>query len=80
MPEQKLKKNDVALIGILSDANSSYKRGAAAAPVFIRRALHCESANLCSELGVDLAGNPRFVDVGDRQVADDTESFFSDRR
>ena len=77
MPEQKLKKNDVALIGILSDANSSYKRGAAAAPVFIRRALHCESANLCSELGVDLAGNPRFVDVGDRQVADDTESFLA---
>ena len=77
MAEEKLKKNDVALIGILSDANSSYKRGAATAPVFIRRALHCESANLCSELGVDLAGNPRFVDVGDRQVADDVESFLA---
>lgn len=77
MPEEKLEKNDVALIGIQSDANSSYLRGAATAPVFIRRALHCGSANLCSELGVNLAGNPRFVDVGDRQVADDVESFLA---
>ena len=74
---EKLKKNDVALIGILSDANSSYKRGAASAPEFIRRALHCGSANLCSESGVELAGNPCFVDVGDRQVADDTKSFLA---
>lgn len=74
---KKLEKNNVALIGILSDANSSFKRGAAAAPAFIRRALHSESANLCSELGVDLGGNPGFVDVGDRQVADDPESFLA---
>ena len=74
---EKLKKNDVALIGIQSDANSSYRRGTASAPEFIRRALHCGSANLCSELGVDLAGNPCFVDVGDRQVADDAKSFLA---
>lgn len=72
-----LSKNDVALLGILSDANSSHKRGAAGAPEFIRRALHCGSANLCSELGVDLAANPRFVDLGDRPVADDAESFLA---
>jgi agmatinase len=75
MPIQTLKKNDVALIGIMSDANSSYSRGAAAAPEYIRRALHCGSANLCSELGVNLAGNPGFFDVGDRQVTDDPECF-----
>ncbi len=77
MSVENLKNNDVALIGIMSDANSSYKRGAAAAPEFIRRALHNGSANLCSESGVELAGNRRFVDVGDRQVTDDAESFLA---
>lgn len=77
MSVKDLKDNDVALIGIMSDANSSYKRGAADAPAFIRRALHSGSSNLCSETGVDLAGNARFVDVGDRQVKDDPESFLA---
>jgi len=77
MSIDQLKKNDVALIGIMSDANSSYMPGTAAAPDFIRRALHCGSANLCSELGVDLRDNPLFVDTGDRQIASDTESFLS---
>ena len=74
---EELKSNDVALVGILSDANSSHKRGAAAAPEFIRRALHSGSANLCSELGVDLAENNCFIDVGDRQVDNDPESFLA---
>lgn len=72
-----LKKGDVALIGILSDENSSYKKGAAMAPESIRRALHSWSANLFSELGVDLANNPDFVDVGDREVADGAENFLT---
>lgn len=72
-----LKKNDVALIGILSDVNSSFKRGAARAPEHIRRALHSRSANLCSELGVDLAKNSGFIDVGDRQVEDGAENFLA---
>ena len=77
MSVKSLKNNDVALIGILSDANSSHRRGAASAPGFIRRSLHSGSANLCSETGIDLAGNPRFVDVGDRQVEDNAESFLA---
>lgn len=77
MPINILNQNDVALIGLLSDANSSYKRGAAEAPGFIRQALHCESSNLCSELGVDLAKNSRFVDLGDHPVNDDAESFLA---
>ena len=77
MSVENLKNNDVALVGILSDANSSYKRGSALAPGFIRRALHSGSANLCSETGVDLAGNSRFVDVGDRKVEDDPGSFLA---
>jgi len=75
MSINKLKNDDIALIGILSDSNSSYKMGAARAPGVIRLALHCESANLCSELGVDLADNPDFVDVGDREVAIGAENF-----
>jgi len=72
---QMLARGDVALLGVSSDANSSYMRGAALAPPAIRRALHCGSANLCSELGVDLRDNPRFVDVGDHLVTDDHASF-----
>jgi len=77
MTTLKLSKNDIALIGILSDRNSSYMRGAAAAPGAIRRALHCPSANLCSELGVNLADNSRFIDVGDRNVAKGAENFLA---
>lgn len=72
-----LRKGDVALIGILSDMNSSFERGAARAPGRIRHALHSRSANLCSELGVDLADHPDFTDVGDREVADGVENFLA---
>ena len=77
MSLDKLGKNDVAVIGIMSDVNSSYMRGTAQAPEFIRRALNCGSSNLCSELGVDLGNNPHFLDVGDRQIDDDAESFLA---
>lgn len=77
MDLQNLAKDDVALIGILSDANSSFMRGAASAPPAIRRALHCGSANLSAEQGVDLKDNARFVDVGDQEVTDDEESFLA---
>ena len=72
-----LRKNDVALIGIMSDGNSSYLPGTARAPENIRQALHCVSANHCSELGVDLDNNPQFIDIGDRQIANDSESFLA---
>lgn len=77
MSLDKLGKNDVAVIGIMSDANSSYMRGTAQAPGIIRRALNCGSSNLCSELGVDLRNNPHFFDVGDRQIKDDAEGFLA---
>lgn len=77
MSKDALKKGDVALIGILSDENSSYKKGAARAPEYIRRALHSWSANLCSELGVDLANNPGFIDVGDREIAGGADNFLA---
>ena len=75
MSINKLRNNDIAMVGIMSDANSSYMQGAALAPDVIRRAFHCDSANRCSELGVDLADNSHFTDVGNRLIANDTGSF-----
>lgn len=72
-----LRRGDVALIGIMSDANSSFMRGTAAAPDVVRRAFHCDSSNHWSELGVDLTDHPRFFDLGDRKVADDRQSFLA---
>jgi agmatinase len=65
----------LVLLGICSDANSSFLRGAAEAPPLIRAALHNGSSNLTSETGVCLAGDPRFVDLGDTAFAGDNEAF-----
>jgi agmatinase len=70
-------RNDVVLMGIASDANSSFMRGAAMAPAAIRKALHSESSNLSSELGVDLGNHPGFVDIGDRQIGEEVEEFLA---
>lgn len=53
------------LLGVPFDANSSYLRGAAAAPPLIREALHCDASNLSSEAGVDLSQPGAFEDAGD---------------
>ena len=63
-----MKKNDLALIGLCSDSNSSFMRGPAEAPAKIREVMHNGSANLASELGVDLNENSRFVDLGNREI------------
>lgn len=55
----------MALLGLPFDANSSYLRGAAAAPQLIRRALHCDSSNLWTENGTDLGAEGAIVDCGD---------------
>jgi agmatinase len=53
------------LLGVPFDANSSYKRGAAAAPPVIREALHCEASNWWTESRVDLGEEGTFEDGGD---------------
>jgi agmatinase len=58
----------VAVIGLPWDEQSSFIRGAAAAPTRIRQALHDGSANLCTEHGLDLAGTEGWADVGDAEV------------
>ena len=58
----------VQLVGIPTDVNSSFLRGAAAAPAHIRRALHCESSNLAAEDGRELGRELAFVDHGDLEL------------
>ena len=68
-------RDKLVLLGICSDANSSFLSGAAEAPPLIRAALHNGSSNLTSETGVCLAANPRFADLGDASFGGEAEAF-----
>ena len=63
-----LQPGTVAVLGVPSDENSSFLRGAALAPARIRRVLHAGSSNLCAENGMDLGAEPRFRDLGDLEL------------
>lgn len=56
---------NVLVTGAPFDGNSSYLLGAALAPAHIRQALHSGSANLSTELGIDLSTHSGWRDVGD---------------
>jgi agmatinase len=60
-----VKQGTVAVIGIPSDVNSSFMRGAAQAPAIIRQAFNSPSSNQCAEHGIDLSSESRFKDLGD---------------
>lgn len=60
-----LEEKMVAVIGAPCDENSTYMRGPAQAPPKIREALHCGSANFCSEDVRDLGREALFKDLGD---------------
>jgi arginase len=64
-PGRKLPWGAPTLLGVPFDENSSYKRGAAAAPPLIRDALRCDSSNLWTELGVDVGADGACADAGD---------------
>jgi arginase len=53
------------LLDVPLDENSSYKRGAAAAPPLIRDALTGESSNMFTELGVDVGAEGAYEDGGE---------------
>lgn len=53
----------ISIIGVPYDGNSSFLRGAAAAPEAIRHSLFCPSSNLWAENGIDL--EPLLKDAGD---------------
>jgi arginase len=69
-PGRKLPWGVPTLLGVPWDANSSYKRGAAAAPPLIRDALRCDSSNLWTELGVDVGAEGAYADAGDLRFGD----------
>lgn len=71
-----LNEKDVVVAGLPFDNNSSYKRGAAAAPARIRDALFCDSTNLCTESGEDLAAMPGWHVLPDIELPSDTETAF----
>jgi arginase len=69
-PARKLPWGAPTLLGIPFDANSSYKRGAAAAPPLIRDALTCDASNTWTELGVDVGAEGTYKDAGDLRFVD----------
>jgi arginase len=73
--QNQLSPDDVVLLGVPSDENSSYLRGAALAPAAIREALHSPSANLWSEQGIDLGNEPRWHDLGDLALSPGAAGF-----
>ena len=56
------------LIGLPYDASSSFRRGAAAAPPFIRSAFHSASVNAWSEVGLEILEGSSFADAGDLRL------------
>ena len=69
-----LKPGMVAVVGVPSDENSTFMRGAALAPSRIREALHSDATNLCAENGLDLGAESRWQDLGDLELAGGTDS------
>ncbi len=57
--------NQVTVVGVPFDENSSFLRSPALAPPQIRAALHSGSANLSTELEVDLAAQEGWQDIGE---------------
>jgi agmatinase len=68
------------LIGIPWDVNSSFLRGAAAAPPLIRQALFSPASNMWTELLVDIGAPGRLADAGDLVLpeTDDAISLIED--
>lgn len=55
----------IRLLGLPTDINSSFERGAAAAPAAIRGALYSDRGNGASESGLELGIDIHLVDCGD---------------
>ncbi|MBS1850374.1 MAG: agmatinase [Acidobacteria bacterium] len=75
MPTSPVNAGAPILLGIPFDANSSYRRGPAAAPPLLRRALTCDASNSWTETGVNLGVPGSYDDAGDLPLPDDTSAF-----
>jgi agmatinase len=60
--------DDVVLLGVPWDEQSSFMRGASVAPDVIRRAIFSLSSNPSTELGLDLGRDERFLDAGNLRL------------
>lgn len=60
----------IRLIGLPTDLNSSFERGAAAGPAAIRDALYSDRGNGASESGLELGIDIDLVDCGDLQLTE----------
>ena len=71
---RRLQSGTVAVVGVPLDENSSFLRGAALAPQSIRAALRSGSANMSTELGIDLDSIGGWTDLGDLELASGRDS------
>lgn len=55
----------VTLIGLPTDVNSSFLRGAAAGPAAIRKAMWSEASNTFADCGIELVRGGNVLDLGD---------------
>ncbi len=69
-----IKPGTVAIVGIPFDANSSFMRGSAQAPVQVRNVIKSGASNMCSESGIDLASRPDFIDLGDMSINSESDA------
>ena len=71
---RRLQSGTVAVVGVPLDENSSFLRGAALAPQSIRSTLRSGSANMSTELGIDLDSVGGWTDLGDLKLANGRDS------
>ena len=69
-PLDKLKPNDIGIIGFPFDNNSSFLQGPAKAPEEIISALESDSANFFTESVIDLNEHPRIKWCGNAEITD----------
>ena len=65
----------VSVLSIPLDFNSSHLRGPAEAPPLIKEVLHCGSANLSSEQGIDIGRDKRLQDAGSVSWQQEQDAF-----
>ena len=66
---------DIAVLGVPFDKNSSYRKGPALAPRGIRESLFCESSNMWTESAVDLGTAPGWQFLKDIDFLDPEQAF-----
>lgn len=64
----------IALIGLPTDVNSSFERGAANGPAAIRQALWSDRGNMASESGLEIGVDIKIDDLGDLRLTEHTPS------